>query len=323
MTSQIHVDPTEVLACRAASDAVYDVLDSPALPPITGYDPLKIFTGFDRAFGSDHVERYGVLYRSQADSDHYLIAFRGTDGVLDWYEDSFFEQVEFTPVSGDASQTVHICDGFHSVYTTSRGSELSMRDQVFKMVHDHRIRSLTITGHSLGAALANIFAYDLACSDSRVAIRNVTFASPRVGVRSWHDKYMANAALAGATVRVYNHHDIVPTVPAFPGMDFTHVGQPFQVNFKRKHHFLPHYGSRHSIANYGVVLEHALASPEQVWVGFFQDQTDTDKEMKSEAPVFGSHAEWSLIQHAIAVDPELAHVVTEMARKSLASRTCH
>ena len=53
-----------------------------------------------------------------------------------------------------------------------------------------RIR-LLITGHSLGASMATIFAYEVASQRSDIPINLVTFGSPKVGTASFANSFNA------------------------------------------------------------------------------------------------------------------------------------
>jgi hypothetical protein len=90
-----------------------------------------------------------------------------------------------------------------------------------------------VTGHSLGGALATLFAADLAASvrsgsssvRARVAhISMVNFGSPRVGNDAFCDAY---GALVRDSVRVVNGSDAVPTLPALLG--YRHVSAGVRV----------------------------------------------------------------------------------------------
>lgn len=72
--------------------------------------------------------------------------------------------------------------------------------------------SITITGHSLGAALAVLSAYDIAelglNADAPVTV--YSFAGPRVGNLKFKERC---DELGVKVLRVVNAHDVVPTVP--------------------------------------------------------------------------------------------------------------
>ena len=85
-----------------------------------------------------------------------------------------------------------------------------------------------VTGHSLGGALATLFACELGRS-ARLGRRNVTvtmvnFGSPRVGDGAFCDEYNA---FVPDSVRVVNRGDLVPTLPALLG--YRHVDHGVRV----------------------------------------------------------------------------------------------
>ena len=86
--------------------------------------------------------------------------------------------------------------------------------------------TVSVTGHSLGGALATLCSYELAeiareRVDETRSVDMINFGSPRVGNGAFVAQY--NALVPGA-VRVVNRNDIVATVPRMLG--FKHVGEP-------------------------------------------------------------------------------------------------
>lgn len=85
--------------------------------------------------------------------------------------------------------------------------------------HHDGFKSLVITGHSLGGALACLHAMGIndpaRFSDTRV----ITFGQPRVGDSGW--EHMYNTFVPN-TLRVVHALDDVPLIPGYP---FKHVGQ--------------------------------------------------------------------------------------------------
>ena len=83
-------------------------------------------------------------------------------------------------------------------------------------------RTLWITGHSLGAALATLAA-ERAVRDAGLDVRGVyTYGSPRVGEIQFKQNYEARG-LNATTYRVLYDIDVVQRIP--PGDTYTHVGK--------------------------------------------------------------------------------------------------
>lgn len=85
------------------------------------------------------------------------------------------------------------------------------------------------TGHSLGGALATLFALELSSSKlakkGHVQITMYNFGSPRVGNKRFADVY--NKVVKDSW-RIVNHRDIIPTVPRLMG--YCHVAQPIYLS---------------------------------------------------------------------------------------------
>ncbi|XP_031251608.1 phospholipase A1-IIgamma-like [Pistacia vera] len=125
--------------------------------------------------------------------------------------------------------TVH--QGFYSIYTTpkSASKKTSARDQVFeevrKLVNEYQNEevSITVTGHSLGAALATMNAVDMVSNGYNMPISNpnkeflvtaFAFASPKVGDVSFQTEFnnhMTKAKLR--LLRIENNQDLVTRLP--------------------------------------------------------------------------------------------------------------
>ncbi|XP_010544180.1 PREDICTED: phospholipase A1-Igamma3, chloroplastic [Tarenaya hassleriana] len=156
-----------------------------------------------------------------------VIAWRGTVTYLEWIYD--LKDILYPPnFSEDPS--IKIECGFHDLYTkkedSCKFSSFSAREQVLAEVkrlldyygrEEHDI-SITITGHSLGAALALVSAYDIAElninripeNSYQVPISVFSFSGPRVGNLKFKERC---EELGIKVLRVVNVHDKVPTVP--------------------------------------------------------------------------------------------------------------
>lgn len=117
---------------------------------------------------------------------------------------------------GGATVMLHF--GFVSAYA---GIRASVRDALAAVHATTPIRSLYITGHSLGGALAALTAFDMAGSPPAPGgftdMRLYTFASPRVGNPAFSRAMSAfTAPAAGPITSLYavvNEDDLVPQLP--------------------------------------------------------------------------------------------------------------
>ena len=83
--------------------------------------------------------------------------------------------------------------------------------------------TMYVTGHSLGGALATIFAYECAELDvGKVIMYN--YGSPRVGNKAFVDEFKRRV---DSSWRFSNASDIIPTVPRFLG--YRHVDNAMRI----------------------------------------------------------------------------------------------
>ncbi|GLU22613.1 hypothetical protein SLE2022_386750 [Rubroshorea leprosula] len=145
-----------------------------------------------------------------------VVAWRGTVSPAEWYEDF---QREMEPIGAGDAKVEH---GFLSIYTSksksTRYNKSSAAEQVMKevkkLVEFYRRQgeevSLTITGHSLGGALALLNAYDAAVAIPDLPVTVISFGAPRVGNIAFRDELQR---LGVKTLRVVVKQDLVPRMP--------------------------------------------------------------------------------------------------------------
>ncbi|KAK4419582.1 Phospholipase A1-Igamma3, chloroplastic [Sesamum alatum] len=157
-----------------------------------------------------------------------IIAWRGTVTYLEWIHD--LKDI-LHPAHFRDDPSIKIESGFFDLYTskekTCKYCSFSAREQVLaelrRIIHRYRGEnlSITITGHSLGAALALLSAYDIAemklniIDDGQEVITKIpitvfSFSGPRVGNLKFKERC---DELGIKVLRVINVHDKVPAVP--------------------------------------------------------------------------------------------------------------
>lgn len=148
-----------------------------------------------------------------------VIAFRGTITCLEWVENLRATLIEVPDYMGPKSGGPMVERGFLSLYTSRTATFSSLQDmlrkeisKIIKLYGDEPL-SLTITGHSLGAALAILSAYDIAATFANAPmVTVVSFGGPRVGNRSLRCQLDKNGT---RILRIVNSDDPIPKVPGF------------------------------------------------------------------------------------------------------------
>jgi len=142
-------------------------------------------------------ERFGFVLESDT---HAIVAFRGTSSTNEWVADAMASQVRY-PFVKNAGSTHR---GFTNMYDSARKGIFGLMDGVPKD------KTIYVTGHSLGGALAALCALDLAAN---AGFRNpvvYTFGSPRAGDPAFR-KAFGNKV--GESYRVNNRFDVVTHLP--------------------------------------------------------------------------------------------------------------
>ncbi|KAJ4770522.1 Alpha/beta-Hydrolases superfamily protein [Rhynchospora pubera] len=145
------------------------------------------------------------------------VAWRGTVAPAEWCEDLQNQLKQLGP-EGDAK----VEQGFHSLYTSksdsTRYNKSSASEQVMteikRLVNYYRDKgervSLTITGHSLGGALALLNAHEAATAIPDLPVSVISFGAPRVGNDAFRNEL---DRLGVKALRVVVKQDLVPKTP--------------------------------------------------------------------------------------------------------------
>lgn len=251
-----------------ASNQAYNLFNSnsptkPCVEKVTapaGYEYCQSWSGIDEIFGKDKQEEvYGAVFRSLDDPSHYIYAFRGTASGLDVLDDLGAEMKDFVAFDQSISipKDVKVEAGFDDVYRSAKNKTPSMQMQLFELVDqlnasENPIKSLWVTGHSLGAALCQLFSLDLALSRPEITSLNINYASPRVGNAEFVDFFERSSAKN--TLRVQNTHDKVPCVPPTL-LGYRHTSRALLIAFYKEGLMGKlDYLDCHSIVNYLAVI---------------------------------------------------------------------
>ncbi|MCU7930044.1 MAG: lipase family protein [Candidatus Thiodiazotropha sp. (ex Codakia rugifera)] len=248
-----------------ASQCIRDRVTSPE-----GFELLDCWSGVDAVFGRDKtVETYGLVFRSTTAPWCYIFSFRGTDSALDMLDDCGVESQRFAPFDPNIGipADVRVESGFNDIYKSGDGAVAPMQRQLFALIDKYQastkpISEIYITGHSLGAALSQLFTLDLALSRPAVPTVNINFASPRVGNGTFVSFFEEKSPYP--LLRVQNMYDAVPHLPPTE-LGFEHMPSVYLIAF---------YGTdmlgktdlkvSHSSNNYKAVLKCAGESSEGV-----------------------------------------------------------
>lgn len=156
--------------------------------------------------------------------NHTVVAFRGTRESVDWRIANFRAfPVRLRDCGIESKVLVH--RGFQNTLDYGdKTTDLRSVDAVFEYLQEFDLldRKILITGHSMGGALALLFAvkfrakFKVTCEKNLEEI--ITFAAPSVGLKSFKDFF---GYLSQRTTRYVNEADVVPFTPP---VLFHHVG---------------------------------------------------------------------------------------------------
>lgn len=145
----------------------------------------------------------GFVLRAKDDS-HAVFVLRGTMNMQEWLNNMNYRLVGFHPLD---KQWGRVHNGFRDIYKGLRGQ---IRQQVSELPS---AMPLYFAGHSLGAAVAQLAALDIAIAHGARGdqLQVYGFAPPRVGDADFVEAYNTHV---GTSYRVLNVCDVVPYLPS-------------------------------------------------------------------------------------------------------------
>lgn len=178
-----------------------------------GYDVLHQFNG--------NRDSSGAILKCEKT---IVVLFKGTDSLDDW-------KVNFDAKLSDAhedNKKIKVHNGFYDTLLEDKEGGVKIFNTIKSIIGDQGDDiDLVITGHSLGGAMATLFAYKV---HEEFNIQGVhVYGSPRVGNK--HFAYDYNNKLSNVTIRFWNGADVVPSVPFWK---YKHIKNEIFLNKKAK-----------------------------------------------------------------------------------------
>jgi len=166
-------------------------------------------------------------------SEVVVLAFRGTNSAKNVRTD-FMLRLDAVQAPNTAALAEECRIGGVRVHQGFQTAMLAMRDELLQIVRELGLRTVWITGHSLGGALATLVAVELHLAlCQQVSIALCTFGSPRVGNQAFTRLFRHSAC---KSVRVVVDTDPVPSFLSAcqPCLRYEHVSGLIRV-FKNGH----------------------------------------------------------------------------------------
>ncbi|CAO1945230.1 unnamed protein product [Urochloa humidicola] len=173
------------------------------------------------------------------------VAWRGTIRTLEWVDVLKPDLVSPDAILPEAADhPARVMKGWYLIYTSSDErspfNKHSARDQLLAAVRALAERykgeslSVVCTGHSLGASLATLSAFDIAangvCGGADVPVTSIVFGSPQIGNAEFRERFEGVPNLRALHVR--NKPDVIPLYPSGL-LGFANVGDLLEVDSRK------------------------------------------------------------------------------------------
>lgn len=191
---------------------------------------------------ANYIDSGGFVYngglkaswgRLTLDQEHAIVLFRGTNSFGNLWTDLKHSLVKLTEKTTKIGVNCKVHSGFITAYKEYLRPKLRLRLTNFlrENVNDKKIKTIILSGHSLGGALATLMAYDLGVylkSEGHgfevvPKILLVTFGSPRVGDACFSQ--VINELGLAANTRVVYKSDSITGLPF--KSEYVHVGTEY------------------------------------------------------------------------------------------------
>ena len=144
-----------------------------------------------------------VIFGYNQDYNAIFISFRGSSNIENWLANIQFHQIQ--PYD---DENLSVEKGFYNLFADLKPIIYETLQELSSKYATHNVLS---TGHSLGGALATLFAFDnYYYNEEYNVIALMTFGSPRIGNHNFVTKF-ANYNMYSK--RITHYYDMVPHVP--------------------------------------------------------------------------------------------------------------
>jgi predicted lipase len=199
-----------------------------------------------------------------SDSSGIIIVFQGSSSSFDW-QTNFDTSQEWKAFDQDVirGQIVTKNDKIYPYKTKNTSGSLmhrgftnaycSVRSQIHEYIQNNNITNVTVTGHSLGGALATLCVVDIQYNFVRklTSIEAYTFGAPKVGSNGFCKPYNERVP---KSYRFVHGMDIVPTLPRW-WQGYSHVDKEVQIGSRFRLNFISARFKDHGLDGYISLLK--------------------------------------------------------------------
>jgi len=197
--SAAYCQPANTLAWNCGANCQANPSFHPIASGGDGDETQFWYVGFDPTIGSVIVAHQGT------DTSEFLADLTDGDIILGNLDSTLFPGI---------SSSIEVHDGFAATQSRSAPGILAAVEKAISMFG---AKEVTLTGHSLGAAIALIDAVYLPLHISGVAFKTITYGMPRVGNQAFANYVDAHVSLT----HINNKEDPIPIVPG-EFLDYVH-----------------------------------------------------------------------------------------------------
>ena len=144
-----------------------------------------------------------VIFGYNPTYESIFVGFRGSSNIQNW-----ISNIQINQIQPYDDIELRVDKGFFNLYNSMKNSIMDTLEPISIKYNTYNI---LVTGHSLGGALATLFAFDIMYNNQFYYIKYIiTFGSPRVG-----NEYFSNYfySLQSYSKRITHYYDIVPHTP--------------------------------------------------------------------------------------------------------------